>query len=85
MATVGSVIKSPEISGLVPTLLKELCHPNEHTKYSFNILLQVGKSLLIKSLVKHYTKHNLPDVRGLITIISGKQRQVQFAVCGMSK
>ncbi|KAG5149016.1 hypothetical protein JHK82_015897 [Glycine max] len=37
---VGSVIKSPEISGLVPTLLKGLCHPKEHTKYSLNILLQ---------------------------------------------
>ncbi|KAL3019703.1 hypothetical protein AAZX31_05G101100 [Glycine max] len=46
---------------------------------------QVGKSLLIKSLVKHYTKHNFPDVRGLITIVSGKQRRVQFAVCGMSE
>lgn len=32
---------------------------------------QVGKSLLIKSLVKHYTKHNLPDVRGPLTIVSG--------------
>ncbi|KAG4956840.1 hypothetical protein JHK82_042559 [Glycine max] len=38
---VGSVIKSPEISGLVPTLLKGLCHPKEHTKYSLNILLQL--------------------------------------------
>ncbi|KAG4396051.1 hypothetical protein GLYMA_19G101250v4 [Glycine max] len=46
---------------------------------------QVGKSLLIKFLVKHYMKHNLPDVRGLITIVSGKQRRVQFAVCGMSE
>ncbi|XP_050945584.1 ribosome biogenesis protein bms1 isoform X2 [Cucumis melo] len=42
---------------------------------------QVGKSLLIKSLVKHYTKHNLPDVRGPITIVSGKQRRLQFVEC----
>ncbi|KAG5048872.1 hypothetical protein JHK85_009975 [Glycine max] len=42
---VGSVIKSPEISGLVPTLLKGLCHPKEHTKYSLNILLQVRNGL----------------------------------------
>ncbi|QCD88478.1 ribosome biogenesis protein BMS1 [Vigna unguiculata] len=42
---------------------------------------QVGKSLLIKSLVKHYTKHNLPDVRGPLTIVSGKQRRVQFVEC----
>lgn len=42
---------------------------------------QVGKSLLIKSLVKHYTKHNLPEVRGPITIVSGKQRRIQFVEC----
>ncbi|TYI07565.1 hypothetical protein ES332_A10G236100v1 [Gossypium tomentosum] len=42
---------------------------------------QVGKSLLIKTLVKHYTKHNLPDVRGPITIVSGKQRRLQFVEC----
>nr|KYP66001.1 hypothetical protein KK1_012279 [Cajanus cajan] len=42
---------------------------------------QVGKSLLIKSLVKHYTKQNLPDVRGPITIVSGKQRRLQFVEC----
>ncbi|KZV24907.1 hypothetical protein F511_21605 [Dorcoceras hygrometricum] len=35
---------------------------------------QVGKSLLIKCLVKHYTKHNLPEVRG-------KQRRLQFVEC----
>lgn len=37
---VGSVIKNPEISSLVPTLLKALTDPNEHTKYSLDILLQ---------------------------------------------
>ncbi|KAL7122020.1 hypothetical protein ACP275_01G019700 [Erythranthe tilingii] len=42
---------------------------------------QVGKSLLIKSLIKHYTKHNLPEVRGPITIVSGKQRRLQFVEC----
>ncbi|KAK6930443.1 AARP2CN [Dillenia turbinata] len=42
---------------------------------------KVGKSLLIKSLVKHYTKHNLPEVRGPITIVSGKQRRLQFVEC----
>ncbi|CAI8616694.1 unnamed protein product [Vicia faba] len=41
----------------------------------------VGKSLLIKSLIKHYTKHNLPEVRGPITIVSGKQRRLQFVEC----
>ncbi|KAE8076582.1 hypothetical protein FH972_015221 [Carpinus fangiana] len=42
---------------------------------------KVGKSLLIKSLIKHYTKHNMPEVRGPITIVSGKQRRVQFVEC----
>ncbi|KAL5060638.1 hypothetical protein RYX36_032242 [Vicia faba] len=28
----------------------------------------VGKSLLIKSLIKHYTKHNLPEVRGKLQL-----------------
>ncbi|XP_073159506.1 uncharacterized protein [Henckelia pumila] len=42
---------------------------------------QVGKSLLIKCLVKHYTKQNLPEVRGPITIVSGKQRRLQFVEC----
>ncbi|KAI3956649.1 hypothetical protein MKW92_035621 [Papaver armeniacum] len=42
---------------------------------------KVGKSLLIKSLVKHYTKHNLNEVRGPITIVSGKQRRLQFVEC----
>ncbi|KAI4350125.1 hypothetical protein L6164_010637 [Bauhinia variegata] len=37
---VGSVIKNPEISALVPTLLMALTDPNEHTKYSLDILLQ---------------------------------------------
>ncbi|CAL9776169.1 unnamed protein product [Musa acuminata subsp. burmannicoides] len=42
---------------------------------------KVGKSLLIKCLVKHYTKHNLSEVRGPITVVSGKQRRVQFLEC----
>uniref|UniRef100_A0A7N0VHG6 TOG domain-containing protein n=1 Tax=Kalanchoe fedtschenkoi TaxID=63787 RepID=A0A7N0VHG6_KALFE len=37
---VGSVIKNPEISSLVPTLLKGLTDPNDYTKYSLDILLQ---------------------------------------------
>ncbi|PWA68142.1 ILITYHIA [Artemisia annua] len=37
---VGSVIKNPEIASLVPTLLLGLTDPNDHTKYSLDILLQ---------------------------------------------
>ncbi|KAG8380391.1 hypothetical protein BUALT_Bualt06G0010500 [Buddleja alternifolia] len=36
---VGSVIKNPEISALVPTLLMGLSDPNDYTKYSLDILL----------------------------------------------
>ncbi|KAI3872437.1 hypothetical protein MKW92_043109 [Papaver armeniacum] len=43
---------------------------------------KVGKSLLIRSLVEHYTKENL-DVymQGPVMIISGEQRRVQFVEC----
>ncbi|XP_010470324.1 PREDICTED: eIF-2-alpha kinase activator GCN1-like isoform X1 [Camelina sativa] len=37
---VGSVIKNPEISSLVPTLLLALTDPNEYTRHSLDILLQ---------------------------------------------
>ncbi|MCL7038513.1 hypothetical protein MKW94_014553 [Papaver nudicaule] len=43
---------------------------------------KVGKSLLIKSLVEHYTKVNLNVyMKGPVTIISGEQRRVQFVEC----
>lgn len=42
---------------------------------------KVGKSLVIKSLVKHYTKQNISEVRGPITVVTGKQRRVQFVEC----
>ena len=35
------MIKNPEISALVPTLLMGLTDPNDYTKYSLDILLQV--------------------------------------------
>ncbi|XP_010550811.1 PREDICTED: eIF-2-alpha kinase activator GCN1 [Tarenaya hassleriana] len=37
---VGGVIKNPEISSLVPTLLMALTDPNEYTRHSLDILLQ---------------------------------------------
>ncbi|KAI3872444.1 hypothetical protein MKW92_043116 [Papaver armeniacum] len=42
---------------------------------------KVGKSLLIRSLVEHYTKENLNNVQGPVTIISGEQRRIQFVEC----
>lgn len=38
------MIKNPEIAALVPTLMMGLTDPNEYTKYSLDILLQVNTS-----------------------------------------
>ncbi|KAI3937880.1 hypothetical protein MKW92_004483, partial [Papaver armeniacum] len=42
---------------------------------------RVGKSLLIKSLVKHFTREHHSDIRGPITISIGKKRRLQFVEC----
>ncbi|KAG8935805.1 Glycoside hydrolase 2 (Mannanase, beta-galactosidase) [Tulasnella sp. 418] len=41
----------------------------------------VGKTTLIKSLVKRYTKHTLSEVKGPITVVSGKKRRLTFIEC----
>ncbi|KZS88759.1 DUF663-domain-containing protein [Sistotremastrum niveocremeum HHB9708] len=41
----------------------------------------VGKTTLIKSLVKRYTKHTLTEVKGPITVVSGKKRRLTFVEC----
>lgn len=40
-----------------------------------------GKSTLIRSLVKRYTKHTLTDIRGPVTVVTGKNRRVTFYEC----
>ncbi|KAI3902999.1 hypothetical protein MKW92_042183 [Papaver armeniacum] len=64
----------------------------EEEEAPYIILVQgppnVGKSLLIKSLIKFYTKRSLNDIQGPITVIAGKKRRLQFVecpndVCGM--
>ena len=51
----------------------------------FVVLVQgpagVGKSTLIRGLVRHYTRHSLGDVRGPITVVSGKARRLTFVEC----
>ncbi|KAI3861912.1 hypothetical protein MKX03_004420 [Papaver bracteatum] len=44
---------------------------------------KVGKSRLIRSLVKRYTKKNINNLymQGPVTIVSGKQRRIQFVEC----
>eukprot|EP00080_Pristionchus_pacificus_P017079 PDM77099.1 hypothetical protein PRIPAC_43011 [Pristionchus pacificus] len=39
---------------------------------------KVGKSVLLKCLVKHYVRTNLGDIKGPITIVTGKARRVTF-------
>ncbi|KAJ1985733.1 Glycoside hydrolase 2 (Mannanase, beta-galactosidase) [Dimargaris cristalligena] len=40
-----------------------------------------GKSTLIKSLVKRYTKQNLREIKGPITVVSGRRRRLTFIEC----
>lgn len=42
----------------------------------------VGKSTLLRSLVRRYTKHNLTQPQGPITVVSGKTRRITFVECG---
>ena len=37
-----------------------------------------GKTTVIRSLVKHYTRHSMSEVKGPITVVSGKKRRIQF-------
>ena len=39
---------------------------------------KVGKSTLLKCLVRNFTKQNLTDIKGPVTIISGKKRRLTF-------
>ncbi|KIM88998.1 hypothetical protein PILCRDRAFT_84827 [Piloderma croceum F 1598] len=41
----------------------------------------VGKSTLLKSLVRRYTKQTLNEVKGPVTVVSGKKRRLTFIEC----
>ena len=41
----------------------------------------VGKTTLVKSLVRRYTKQSLTDIRGPVTVVSGKRRRLTFIEC----
>ncbi|KAF8870963.1 hypothetical protein CPB84DRAFT_1905621 [Gymnopilus junonius] len=41
----------------------------------------VGKTTLLKSLVRRYTKQTLSEAKGPITIVSGKKRRITFIEC----
>lgn len=41
----------------------------------------VGKTTLLKSLVRRYTKQSLNEAKGPITVVSGKDRRLTFVEC----
>ncbi|KAJ3715548.1 hypothetical protein C8R42DRAFT_698380 [Lentinula raphanica] len=41
----------------------------------------VGKTTLLKSLVRRYTKQTLSEPKGPITVVSGKKRRITFVEC----
>ena len=41
----------------------------------------VGKSSLIRSLVKYYTNHNLTTITGPITVVTGKNKRITLVEC----
>eukprot|EP00729_Bicosta_minor_P017004 gene17004-4320_t len=42
---------------------------------------QVGKTTLIRSLVKRYTRQTLNNIQGPITVVTGKNRRLTFVEC----
>ncbi|CAO1628909.1 unnamed protein product [Parajaminaea phylloscopi] len=42
----------------------------------------VGKTTLMRSLIRRFTKHTLKDIRGPVTVVSGKKRRLTFLECG---
>ncbi|PWZ01972.1 putative BMS1-GTP-binding protein required for distinct steps of 40S ribosome biogenesis [Testicularia cyperi] len=41
----------------------------------------VGKTTLMRSLVRRYTKHTLAEIKGPVTVVTGKKRRVTFIEC----
>ncbi|UZJ56807.1 hypothetical protein CBS101457_006127 [Exobasidium rhododendri] len=41
----------------------------------------VGKTTLMRSLIRKLSKHTLSDIRGPVTVISGKKRRLTFIEC----
>ncbi|RNA13178.1 Ribosome biogenesis bms1, partial [Brachionus plicatilis] len=42
---------------------------------------RVGKSILMQSLVKNYTRQKLNNIKGPVTVVGGKKRRITFYEC----
>lgn len=42
---------------------------------------KVGKSLVLRSLIKSYTRQPLSEIKGPVTVVSGKKRRITFIEC----
>jgi ribosome biogenesis protein BMS1 len=61
--------KSTQVHEVPPTLVVVMGPPG------------VGKSTLIRSLVKIYTNHNLTTITGPITVVTGKNKRITLLEC----
>ena len=41
----------------------------------------VGKTAVIQALIRHYTRHAIPNPKGPITLVAGKQRRLTLLEC----
>ena len=41
----------------------------------------VGKTAVIQALIRHYTRHAIPNPKGPITLVAGKQRRITLLEC----
>lgn len=42
---------------------------------------RVGKSILMQSLIKNYTRQKLNNIKGPVTVVAGKKRRITFYEC----
>ena len=48
------------------------------TQQRSHALSGVGKSSIIRSLLKHYSRQNVGEIRGPINVVTGKKRRLTF-------
>ena len=43
--------------------------------------MQVGKTTLVRSLIRRYTKTTMTDIQGPVTVVTGKTRRLTVIEC----